>query len=137
MLCVLILYISDGTYSLKSTPNGRFFEKLFMAIFIYIQSFCQFLLRGNRRRNTFCILFLCLTWGSNLSFSSNKPTHYLLDHGDLGDLFYGNSTIGCKWSYAVKGDKEEICITRLVAKESCQEYGINFKETSFKLFIRV
>ena len=40
MLCVLILYISDGTYSLKSTPNDRF-EKIFMEIFIYSQSFCQ------------------------------------------------------------------------------------------------
>ena len=31
MLCVLIWYINGGTYSLKSTPNDRFFEKLFMA----------------------------------------------------------------------------------------------------------
>ena len=31
-----ILYISGGTYSLKSTLNDRFFEKLF-----YSQSFCQ------------------------------------------------------------------------------------------------
>ena len=41
MLCVLILYISGGTHSLKSTPNDRFFEKLFMAIFIYSLSFFQ------------------------------------------------------------------------------------------------
>ena len=32
MLCVLILYISGGTYSLKSTPKDRFFEVLFMAM---------------------------------------------------------------------------------------------------------
>ena len=41
MLCVLILSISHGTYSLKSPPNDRFFEKLFMAIYIFSQSFCQ------------------------------------------------------------------------------------------------
>ena len=41
MLCVLILYISGGTYSLKTTSNDRFFEKLFMAILFYSQSFCQ------------------------------------------------------------------------------------------------
>ena len=43
MLCVLIfLYISGGTYSLKSTPNYRFFfEKFFMAILFDSQSFCQ------------------------------------------------------------------------------------------------
>ena len=33
-------HISAGTYSLKSTSNDRFFEKLFMAIFIYSQRFC-------------------------------------------------------------------------------------------------
>ena len=37
--------------------------------------------RGNCRRNTFCILFWCLAWGANRGFSSNKLTHYLLDHG--------------------------------------------------------
>ena len=58
MLCVSILYISDGTYSLKSTPNDRFFEKLFLAIFIHSQSFCQKSAeRGNCRRNTFRISF--------------------------------------------------------------------------------
>ena len=30
IVCVLILYISGGTYSLKLTPNDRCFEKLFM-----------------------------------------------------------------------------------------------------------
>ena len=37
------------------------------------------LLRGNRRWNTFCILFWCVAWGSNPGFTSNKPTHYILD----------------------------------------------------------
>ena len=37
----------------------------------------------NRRRNTFRNLFWCLVWGSNPGFSSNKATHYLLDHGDF------------------------------------------------------
>ena len=83
MLCVLILYISGGTYSLKSTPNDRFFEKLFMAILFTLRNFARNLLRGNRRRNIFGILFLCLARGSNPGFSSNKRTHYLQDHGDV------------------------------------------------------
>ena len=83
MLCMLILYISVGTYNLKSTPNDRFFEKLFMAIWFTLRVFARNPLRGNRRRNTFCILFCCLAWDSNPGFSSNKPTHYLLDHGDF------------------------------------------------------
>ena len=38
-LCVLFLYISGRTYSLKSTPNGRYFKNLFMSIFIYCDFF--------------------------------------------------------------------------------------------------
>ena len=83
MLCVLILYISGGTYSLKSTANDRFFEKLFMTIIITVRVFARNLLRGNRRRNTFRILFWCLACGSYPGFTSNKPTHYLLDYGDF------------------------------------------------------
>ena len=33
----------------------------------------------------FRILFWCLAWGSNPGFPSTKPTHYLLDHGDIID----------------------------------------------------
>ena len=40
-VCVLILYINGETYILKSTPNDRLFDKLFMAICIYSQSFCH------------------------------------------------------------------------------------------------
>ena len=83
MLCVLILYISSGTYCLKSTTNDRFFEKLFMVIWFTLRVFARNLLRGNHRRNTFCILFWCLAWDSNLGFTSNKPTHYLVDYGDF------------------------------------------------------
>ena len=39
MLCVLILNISGGIYSLKATPNDRFFEKLFMAILFLLSDF--------------------------------------------------------------------------------------------------
>ena len=41
MLCALTLYMNGGTYSLKSTPKHKFFEELFLAIFIYSQTFCQ------------------------------------------------------------------------------------------------
>ena len=106
MLYVLILYISGGKYSLKSTLNDKFSWKTFHGNFIYCQSFYRksaernclrniFVfcfdvwpervftrnrLRGNRLRNTFCISFWCLAWNSNPGFSSNKPTHYLLDY---------------------------------------------------------
>ena len=38
---VNFLYISNGTYSLKSTPNDIFFEKLSMVILFHSQSFSQ------------------------------------------------------------------------------------------------
>ena len=72
-LCyVLILYISGGTYSLKSTPNNRFFEELFMAILFTHRVSTRNLLRGNHRGNTFCILFWCLARGPNPGFTSIK-----------------------------------------------------------------
>ena len=46
--CLLVLYISGWTYRLKSTPNDRFFEKLFMAILFTLRVFAR-----NHRRNTF------------------------------------------------------------------------------------
>ena len=38
---MLILYISGGTYSLKSTPNDRFFEKLFIAILFTLRDLAR------------------------------------------------------------------------------------------------
>ena len=58
MLCVLILYMSGGTYSLKSTPNDRFFEKLFHGHFIYSQSFCQKSAEGKSPKKYFLYFVL-------------------------------------------------------------------------------
>ena len=101
MLCVLILYISVGTYSLNSIPNDRIFEKLFMAILFEYRVLARNLLRGNRRRNNY-ILFRCLAWGLNPGFMSNKPTLYLLDYGDLRHSFAINSIGGYIWLCKVK-----------------------------------
>ena len=54
-----------------------------MIILFTLRVFARILLRENRRRNTFCILFWCLAWGSNSTFTSNKPTHYRLGYGDF------------------------------------------------------
>ena len=34
-------------------------------------------------QTNFCFLFWCLAWGTTPGFTTNKPTHYLLDHGDF------------------------------------------------------
>ena len=51
-----------------------------------LRVFARNLLRGNRRRNSFRILVWCLAWASNPGFTSNKPTHYLLNYGDFSLL---------------------------------------------------
>ena len=81
MLCKFILYLNGETYSLKSTPNDRILEKLFIAILFTLRVFVRNMQRGNCRINTFCILFWCLAWDSNPGFTSNKPAHYLLEYG--------------------------------------------------------
>ena len=59
MLCVLILEV---TYSVESTPNDRFFKKLFRGSFIYSQRvFARNLLIGNRRRNIFFSYFVLMS----------------------------------------------------------------------------
>ena len=62
-----------------------------------LRVFARNLLRGNRRRNTFCIPFRCLAWDSNPGFLSNKPTYYLLDHGDFRQTRIKIKILKCKW----------------------------------------
>ena len=59
-----------------------FWETFHGNFYLLSEFFARNLLRGNPRRYTFRISFWCLAWDSNPDFSSNKPTHYLLDHGD-------------------------------------------------------
>ena len=41
VVCVNFSYVNGSAYSLTSTPNNRFFKKLFHGRFICSQSFCQ------------------------------------------------------------------------------------------------
>ena len=67
----------------KVDSEQQIFWEIFHGSFYFIlRVFATYLLGGNRQQNTFRILFWSLAWDSNLGFSSNKPTHYLLDHGD-------------------------------------------------------
>ena len=51
VVCVNFYTQVAGPTSLESTPNDRFFEKLFMAVLFTLRIFARNLLRGNRRRN--------------------------------------------------------------------------------------
>ena len=48
MLCVLILYMSGGTYSLKSTPNDRFVGNFFIVILFNLKTLNKSLHRNLR-----------------------------------------------------------------------------------------
>ena len=86
LLVELILYLRDRTYSLTATVKDRFLRYFFMVGWFTLRVFVRNLLRGNLRRNIFFhISFSCLIWDTNPGFTSNKPTHYLLDHGDLNE----------------------------------------------------
>ena len=78
-LCVLILYRSGGTYSLKSTPNERFFAKLFMAILFTLRVFSRNLLRGIAEEILFVFCFDVWPGIRTLAFRLIS----LLDHGDF------------------------------------------------------
>ena len=62
----------------------QIFWDTFHGNFIYSQSFCQKSARGSRRRNIF-LYFIFDDWPGvrTQAFASNKPTHYVLDHGDF------------------------------------------------------
>ena len=55
MLCVLIVYISGENDSLKSTPDDRLFEKLFIAVLITLSVFAD--RKSPTKYFFFCILF--------------------------------------------------------------------------------
>ena len=74
IVCVnfIIYNLIGGTYSLKSTPNDRFFEKLFIANLFTLTIFAKYLLSSNHRRNIFCILIL-------MSGLGHEPWLYVLE----------------------------------------------------------
>ena len=80
---MLILYVSGVTYSLKSTPNDRFFKKLFVSILFTLKSFCHKFADRKSLKKYFSYFVLMFGLGLEPWLSSNKPTHYLLDHGDF------------------------------------------------------
>ena len=69
-----------------------FFEKLFKAILFTPRVFSRNLSERKSPKKYF-LYFLCLAWGSNPGFTSNKPTYYLLGHGDFCLIVLLNQTL--------------------------------------------
>ena len=85
--CVLILHKWRDLQFIVNSERQIYLRNFSWQFLFTLRVFARNLLRGNRRRNTFRISFWCLAWDSNFGFSSNKPTHYLLDHGDLSFVY--------------------------------------------------
>ena len=81
---VLIVYMSNQTYSLKSTPKKNFWEKFHENFSFTLPVFSEICWEIIAEELSFHIPFClrCLISGLNRGLISNKPTHYLLDDGD-------------------------------------------------------
>ena len=95
-----------------------------MAILFTPRVFARNTLRGNRRRNTFCISFWCLAWDS-----TNKPTHYLLDHGSFNaadNAIFKNSVQNIECSFGC------VAISAVLLKPNVANiFFFNFCEQKF------
>ena len=87
-LCVLILCMCCRTYKLKLTPNYRFLILFLWQFYVpseFLLEICWDCWEEESEKIYFQIPFCwkCLTLGLSQALTPNKPTHYLLDYGDL------------------------------------------------------
>ena len=79
MLCMFILEVSGGTHSLTSTPNDKFF-RLFHGKFYLLLELMPEICWEEIAEEIFIFILLMANLGYEPGgFTSNKPTHYLLD----------------------------------------------------------
>ena len=86
MLCLLILYISGGTYSLKTTPNDRFFWETFHGIYLlteFLPEICW-----EEIAEGILFVFCFDVWPEARTLAFRLPIHYLLDDGDFDTVTY-------------------------------------------------
>ena len=67
----------------KIDSKRQIFCETFHGKFIYSPSFCQKSAERKSPKKYFSYFVLMSGLGLNPRFSSNKPTHYLLEHGDF------------------------------------------------------
>ena len=73
--CVNFIHKRRALQFKVNSERQIFFRNFSWQFLFTLRVFTRNLLRGNCQKNTFCILFWCLAWGSNPGFTSNKlPT---------------------------------------------------------------
>ena len=88
MLCVLILYMSGGSYSFKVDSERQIFEKLLMAVLNYSQSFCQKSAERKSPKNIFVFCF-------DIWFGARTLALRLISHNTT----YQTTATSCHQSY--------------------------------------
>ena len=81
MLYALILYVSSGTYSLTSSPKDSFFKTFSWQVYLLSQ-FLPEICWEEIVQELFFIFHFVDGW-PGIRTQANKPTHYILDHGDI------------------------------------------------------
>ena len=87
MLCALILYMSGGIYSLKSTLNYIFLKSFSWQFYLLLEFLPEICWKEVTEEifSYFFVLMSDLVLNSDLT--SNKRTQYLLDYGDFWTEF--------------------------------------------------
>ena len=80
---VLIVSINRCTYSLKTIPNDSFLRKFTLQFYLLSEFLPKICWEEINEEIFFFFLFWCLNRDLNRGLTSNKPTHYLRDYGDL------------------------------------------------------
>ena len=97
---MLILYINDGTYNLKSTPNDRIFSETFHgSLYLLSQFLPEICWDKIAAEIIFVICFDIWTGARTLAFTCNKLTHYLLNNGDFRTFIL---SVGCNTENLLK-----------------------------------
>ena len=80
MLRALILYISSGTYSWKSTKNDRFLRSFSWQFYLLSVPLLEICWEEVAKEIFSYFTFWCLTWDLNTGLTSNEPTYYQLGY---------------------------------------------------------
>ena len=85
---VCVNFIHKWRHLQFKVDSERQIWETFHGNFIYSQSFCQKSAERKSLKKYFSYFVLMSRLGLDPGFSSNKPTHYLLDHGDFWKLLW-------------------------------------------------
>ena len=125
MLCVLILYMSGGSYNLKTILNDRFFEKNFHYNFIYSQSPWKKSAKKKTAKEIF-FYFVWLQMFCQKSAENKLPKKIIFIFRFVVDVCFDIwPEVWTKALYWIS-QHIHICIYNWPLQPICQDYGPSF-----------